>query len=736
MADGAGAVGLSVPPSASRPNWMAQFWAWLVTSRNGYLSIWAFVACAALVGILWVHVFGPTSGILNSLTAKIAFIGATSVVVLPVLLLFLNSKDNLQKGPTLTQPVLSLSLLTVLAGVGVFDVIAGDSVLLGRGIVASEQQLAARLAFFAFFAVAFIPNIWNAVQFAEFEEQKRLQQARARSVKVGEELSVDADSEATSALVSTLVVVLIGILAYIAGGMGSSLSFENFYGLVLCGTVIGVFAVVVFLDTLAETEAIQALSRGMGAAARRMRFLSAFYNWVDTLFVRIGASVAGMGHDTIPRRYGLLAGTLTCLTLLAWYLPPPLGLIPAVIGFVLAISVSRLWSWVEEDRALAAMTEYKYDAPYRVGFREDFRDETLLGFIFVFTLLPISMMQAHFGQVFGPNLFYGAENKSFIEWFGFFGVELAKAVPLIDWAEIYNVRPADDLIQFRSAAAKHSVFLARAMVDLVLIASLLQAIGVASRNRNQKRLFAAKHIKRLDELVERTELSKAVRATRMSDVGVTEETLSPALASAAFDLRRLGRNGIVDFRKYDESRLRHLYWSIENLETRAFIAALSADANRFPLSTAIDQTREIAEGHKNEVDMFAAFQRAEYEHRDQVNLIDVDDLYQILVHLRWTSGLRDFKFRLIDLMVEIGPAKAAVDKLIGLAGGKSADSFQYTRRKIAQVVATLAHSVGDRELLKVIIAEWRSWPADTRPGGGDYEATLQALEAALVVGGP
>src|SRR5690606_1198049 len=131
----------------------------------------------------------------------------------------------------------------------------------------------------------------------------------------------------------------------------------------------------------------------------------------------IGASVAGMGHETILRRYGILAGTLTCLTLLAWHLPPPLGLVPAVVGFVIAIAVSRLWGWVEDDRALAAMTEYRYDAPYRVGFREDFRDETLLGFIFLFLLLPISMMQLHEGKVFGSELFAGADHKSFFEWF-------------------------------------------------------------------------------------------------------------------------------------------------------------------------------------------------------------------------------------------------------------------------------------------------------------------------------
>ena len=719
------------PPGAPRSGWFSGFLTWLFKTRNGYLAIWCLLGMGALVAALWINVFGPTPGMLNSAESKTAFVGASAVVLLPVLLFFLNAKDNLQSGPGLLLPVLSLGLLVALTGIVVQNAIFGGASLFGTGLLPDTRaQLAARMALFVFLAVAFIPNIWNAAIFAEFEEQKRDRIARSKA-KEGE-LGPDDESEAISALVSTAVVVVIAVLAYIAGGVGSSLAFENFYGLVLCGAVIGVFGIVVFIDTLAETEFIQALGRGTGSLARRTKFLASFYNWVDTGFVRIGASVAGMGHETTLRRYGLLAGTLTCLTLLAWFLPPPLGLVPAGLGFVIAISVSRLWSWVEEDRALAAMTEYRYDAPYRVGFREDYRDETLLGFMFVFTLLPITMMQLHVGQVFGPNLFAGATGKTYLEWFGFFGVELAKAVPIIDWAEIYSINPANDLIKFESAAAKHTVFLARAMVDLVLIASLLQALGVATRNRNQKRLFAAGHITRLDELVERSELLKAVRSARLGDKGIGEESLKPASAREAFDLKGLGRHGTVNFRKYDESRLRHLYWALSDLETRAFIAALSADSDRFPLSSAIDQTKEIAAGNKNEVDMFAAFQRALAEHRAAVNEIDVDDLYEILTSLRAPSGLKDFKYSLIDLMVEIGPASAVVDKLTGLAGGANPDGYQYTRRKIAAVIAALAPSVGDREVLREALLEWESWPEDSRPGGGYYEIAVTALRNAVV----
>jgi hypothetical protein len=715
---------------ASPRGWMSSFWAWLFQTRNGYLSLWTVFAVAALVAVLWADVFGPLNGLLDSSAAKIGFLGATSLVVLPIILLFLSSQDNLQSGPGLALPVLSLFVLVTLTAIAVLDNIAERGSLLGTGTSATtSEKLAARVVFFIFLAVAFIPNVWNAAIFAEFEEDKRKQLAKVKIVDP--DLVSDVDAEATSALLSTVIVIVIGFLAYLAGLAHDTVAFENFYGLVLCGIVIGVFAVVVFIDTLSETEFVQTLSRVFGSVARSMRFLAVFYDWVDTAFVRIGAGVAGMGHETVLRRYGLLAGSLTCLTLLALYLPPPLGLVPATLGFVMAISVSRLWSWVEEDRALAAMTEYRYDAPYRVGFREDFRDETLLGFIFVFILLPIAMMQAHVGQVFGPLLFDGAEDKSFLEWFGFFGIELAKAVPIIDWAEIYDFRPANDLIQFNSAASKHTVFLARAMVDLVLIASLLQALGIATRNRNQKRLFAAGHINRLDELVERSELVKAVRSCRRNDVGIGSDPLRDAEAVRAFELRKLGHRGLVNFRRYNEDRLKHLYWSMKDAETRTFIAALSAEAGRFLLSSAIDQTREIAAGRKDEVDMVAAFTRALAEHQAKTHAIDINDIYDILSNLRWKSGLRDFKHKLIDLGSTVAPAAEAVDRLSDFAGGPGADSFQYTRRKIAWVVAALAPAITDRAVLEEVISQWESWPPDSRPGSGDYEITLTALRAAL-----
>jgi hypothetical protein len=623
----------------------------------------------------------------------------------------------------------TLRLPATNGAIAVIDTHFAGGALLGndRG-VDSTFQLVSRIAFFAYAAVAFIPNIWNAANFARFDAEKRSRVAQSNDATNAEDVR-DDDAEAMGALVATLVVAFIGVLAYIAGGIGSSVAFENFYGLVLCGAVIGTFVIVVFLDWIAETPLVRALSRMLRAVSRNAHILAAFYNWIDTGLVRIGASVAGMGQETTPGRYVLLGGTLLCLTILAWYLPPPLGLAPTLAGFLLAISVSRLWSWVEDDRALAAMTDFKHNAPYRIGFREDFREEALLGFIFVFTLLPIAMMQAHEGNFFGSNMFVVPENTGFLGWFGFFGVELAKAVPIVDWAEIYEINPAADLIQFKSAAAKHSVFLARVMVDMVLIASLLQVVGIATRNRQQKRLLKRGHIKRLDEFVERTELGKAISVTLRRHAGAIRTDLKGEEAAKHFNLAKLGHDGVVDFRRYDRDRLFHIYGSTTgHLEWRAFIAAIAHQAG-FQLLHSIELTQKIAESGQDEPAMYATFQRALDEHRQGVRHIDAGDIFAILSPLRPAHGLRDFKCMLVDKAVEFGTPEEALDKLKGLAIGPKADSFKYTRNRIAEKIVYLAPRITEVAVLEAAILDWAN--THNRPSDQQYIAASVALENAL-----
>lgn len=382
--------------------------------------------------------------------------------------------------------------------------------------------------------------------------------------------------------------------------------------------------------------------------------------------------MVGMGHQSAAMRYATLVGTMAGLALIGWYLPAPYGLLPAFLGFVLAISVSRLWNWVEEDRALAAMTEYSSLAPYRLEFREDYKDETLLAFAFVFLFAPIAMMQANDGGVFGPSLFENASNRHLSDWIGFFGIELAKAIPVVDWAEIYGVRTNSEMIAIHGAASRHSVFLARVMVDLVLIAALLQTVSIWTRSRQQKQLFSAGHIDRLDPFVERVEFRRALRSSRTS-------------ASMEFDLPRLGKDGLVDFRRYNEGRLLALYASSGDREQRAFIEAI-ANQRGMNLIHSIELAVELAEGNGDLLELATAFQRALNDHHEGVKSIEADDLFRILTALRTRRGLRSFKEQVVDLLESIASPNDVIEHLSGLAAGPNSDSYQYAREYMARAI--------------------------------------------------
>lgn len=730
MADGSRVDSGSGVEEATSPSGDAGLMSWLRT-RRGKLAIWFFLAVIAFAAVSAWHFLGNNRQ--ATFFERAIFIAATPLVWLPLVLLALDPKDNMSKGPGPWLPFISLSLLVLLTGLVVADnVLNIDILATATGEGGTSGVLAARAAFFSLLVAVFIPCIWNAANFARHDAARRAEIAKAAKLEESVTAAHDNDAESIGALLATIVVIVVGGLAYLAGSANQTLSIQNSWGLILCFSMIGIFLIVVFLDAISESPPVQALSRGLRFMARRMHWLASFYDWVDTGLVRIGAFVAGTSHARIVTRYAILGIALACLGVMGWFLPAPLGFVPAFIGFVLALSVSRIWSWVEDDRALAAMTEFRETAQYRVGFREDFRDETLLGFVFVFVLIPVGMMQAQTGDLFGDAMFQNADSKQFIDWLAFFGVELAKAVPIVDWAEIYGVKANEEMIAMDGVASRHAVFMARVMVDMVLIASLLQAIGIATRNRQQKRLYNSGQINRLDPFVERTELKRAIRAARRPSTGPIRNDLTGEDASKHFRLARLKEERLIDFRTYDESQLRRIYVKKgSDIETRAFIATIAHERG-FPLGHAIEQVIEIAESHRNEVELFGAFLRAEREHDDAVHNMEIGDLYRVLTALRAHSGLRDFKERVIKTMPKVGVGLEVCELLRGLASGDRADKFQYARNDAVRAIGSVAAGSDDCLVVKqvhdIMLDIGSKQP---RPSDGAYNAALSRVVAKL-----
>ncbi len=501
-------------------------------------------------------------------------------------------------------------------------------------------------------------------------------------------------------------------------------------GQVIFMIVVALFATIVFLDWIARFPPLRAMAKAFNDLAPRVSFLVVCYNLLDTALVRLGSHVAGADHLKTRSRYGILIVTLGCLTSLAWFLPSPFGMTPVTIGLVIALSLSRLWAWVEEDRDMASITGFSPLAPQRVGFREDYRDETLLGFIFVLVLLPIAWMQVDQGvtQIFqqGSDHARVANPQDFGMWLGYFGFELAKALPIVDWADIYKLGPGDaNFISPYWPSGAHVVFMARALVDLILIASFLQAIAIASRNAQQKSLYAVGQVNRLDELVEKAALSRAIRETRR-----------PGSATQRFDFSLLTSPELVDFRRYDLSRLRQVYATSHHDEDRkAFIKQIFDECGQ-TLDPAIVVAQNIAATHRNELQLIRTFKRALADHRKGIHQIDLDDIRVIMFELRNTAGMKAFKEQLLDVTEKEVDASAIARLLvlreIGVGKEGSRDLFQYTTRLVGEAMRRLLPTVNHCQTLKETLDE--TLENGPKAFGGSvtaYNSMVDALNAQI-----
>lgn len=715
MGDGFTSGAPPIAPASAELRGLAAVTHRLIHTRNGRLTIAISLSATALTGaVLW-HFFIRT--ILDSLDAVAWFTAATSLLILPILSLALDSTDNMGRGPRLVLPLSTLLVLSLVATFTLFDRTYGLYIL---ATPEGAPRFAPIFAVFAMTAAAYIPRVWSAARFAAFKqreiESREMDAAHKRQIgdaaaqSQAAELSKRAqeqdDAEALGAFLATLVVVGICALAWFAGSFRNGIGLQNGVGVGIATGVMGVFAIVIFLDWIAEAAPIRAASRAVRGFSRKVSGIASFYNIVDTVLVRIGAHAAGMEHREIGSRYFILGGTMLAMAVLAWNLPAPFGLVPAATGLLLALSVSRLWSWVEDDRNLASITRYNPDAPVKVGFREDFRDETLLGFLFVLVIVPIAMMQADKG-LFDSSLLTSAnpaDKQKLDLWVGYYGFELAKALPVIDWADIYKLQPGEDLLKPNGTMGLHAVFAARLAVDLVLIASLLQAIAIATRNRQQKVLFAAGHINRLDELVEKEELKRTI-------------SRPPA--------ERF--KGNVDFRRYDRERLKEIYFSSTSHRERNFIETIFTQSGD-TLDSAINVLTRIAGSHGSEDELYRTLDAVRSEHHAGPNKASIGDLVEVMTALRARSGLKDFKFALIKFASEIGSPYEVAEMLDLVMFGSGRDAFQYTRIEAAKALTTVAPKL---PVCSQVLELMRALDREGRPAFGSAQFVPAALAKAL-----
>ncbi|MEO0810687.1 MAG: SUMF1/EgtB/PvdO family nonheme iron enzyme, partial [Pseudomonadota bacterium] len=253
---------------------------------------------------------------------------------------------------------------------------------------------------------------------------------------------------------------------------------------------------------------------------------------IDWMLVRIVAVIAGTTLRPFPVRYAVLFLWLGVSIYFAW--TGPYGILAAFAGVVVVLSVVRRWSWIESDReAFQTMREYDHQTK-RVGFGEDLRDEALTAIVFVFILIPLALRQTDL--VYGA--FYHADGTPIVlDWIGFFGAELAKSVPFVDWSEVFHVANGSP-IKPKTPLGAQLVFALRAALDLLLLAAILQAVQIAARLREQDKAFWAGKLPIVDPFAERAYFSR-VEKSRVTHPHVPAAKQPAAIGFPEYQERRL-----------------------------------------------------------------------------------------------------------------------------------------------------------------------------------------------------
>jgi len=319
-------------------------------------------------------------------------------------------------------------------------------------------------------------------------------------------------------------------------------------------TLFVMFAFVFFIVLSSVTRGLNlfqerdtAKMAGFGPAAS----LTTLASWADSILVRIVAPMTGAvqapdGRHGLGWHHALIIGVMTPLTLLGYGLPQPWGLVPIAAAFLFALSIGRRWAWVEGDRETASRLRTTKGKDIHVGFSNDLRDEALLGYAFLFVLVPLTLFQLNEmtgafclrGEIADGVLQCktGVGQGEFNDWIGFFGLELLKAVPLVDWVEIYGLKAEPAIMQAPDQEiAKHLTFASRVLVDFVVMAALFQAIAIFQRNQAQRKLYDSGQLDVLDPISEEdffeTGMIKATQAQfeEWQALAPAEQTKNPVI---------------------------------------------------------------------------------------------------------------------------------------------------------------------------------------------------------------
>ena len=280
------------------------------------------------------------------------------------------------------------------------------------------------------------------------------------------------------------------------------------------------------------------------------RLPSLALNLLDYVLACIIAPLAGVTQKSTVLRYAWGAIVILGIPASGLLAPPPFGLYAVVVGMLAIIAIARRWSWIEAngERAQFEVLIWRGERE-QVQRDQDLRDEALVGLICLLLLIPLALQQVQAATCANDACAFRFGNRGtlpagafsqFMAWLGFFGAELAKAVPFVDWSEVFNV--ANEFpIKPRTALGAQVIFGMRATLDLLLLGAIVQALQITGRQRVQQAAHRAGLLPVLPPIIEAQEL-------RSAGNGIED----------ALGLPPAEQPSIAAFQAYDRGRLRQI----------------------------------------------------------------------------------------------------------------------------------------------------------------------------------
>lgn len=276
---------------------------------------------------------------------------------------------------------------------------------------------------------------------------------------------------------------------------------------------------------------------------------SVVLSFVDYLFARPFAWLVGVTQEGWRLRYACGGAVVFASIATGLFAPAPWGLYAVLVGIGAILAIVRRWSWSEADRETFLVERGIRQGAMRVGFKEDLRDEALVAVTFLFVLFPIGLRQIQLATCASGDCAFTLEGGTalppevlgqFVAWLGYFGAELAKSVPFVDWSEVFHVAN-DSPIKPQTSLGAQIVFAMRATLDLIMLAAVLQAVQIASRLRDQWTAFGASRLPILEPHTEKRLLNAAC------------QSIEPSL-----EQHPTQQHAIATFPAYEDTRLKEV----------------------------------------------------------------------------------------------------------------------------------------------------------------------------------